>query len=330
MFCLYGACVFFPRNPFAENTVKFSVKKGEGSKEISANLEEIGLIRFAPVFRVYVLLSGSSKKLQAGNYELSRSMSIYNIVNKLENGSITENTITIIEGWNLSDVGRYLQENNITTANNFWKIAGYPAVDYSGADLQAPKDFSSEYAFLSDKPKNVGLEGYLFPDTYEIRDDMAPEEIVEKMLDNFDKKLTDDMRQEIKRQNKTIFEIVTMASLLEKEVKSYEDKQIVSGIFWKRMDAGMSLDSCASISYILGEDKKQYSFEDTRTPSLFNTYLHAGLPLGPISNPGVESIKAAIYPKTTPYWYFLSASDGRTIFSRTFSEHNIAKVKYLE
>jgi UPF0755 protein len=150
------------------------------------------------------------------------------------------------------------------------------------------------------------------------------------MLDNFDVKLTDDLRQEIKRQKKTIFEVMTMASLIEKEVKSYQDKQMVSGIFWKRLNARVSIDSCASISYILGEDKKQYSYDDTRTPSPFNTYINAGLPLGPISNPGIESIKAAIYPKDSAFWYFLSAPDGKTIFSKTFAEHNIAKAKYLK
>ena len=175
------------------------------------------------------------------------------------------------------------------------------------------------------------LEGYLFPDTYEIRRDEGIEEIVTKMLQNFDKKMTKDLKEELKRQNKTIFEIIIMASVLEKEVKILEDKEIVSGIFWKRIEEKMPLQSCATIAFIKGENQWQYSYEDTRIKSPYNTYLNLGLPLGPISNPGIESIKAAIFPKESEYNYFLTDPEtGKTIFSKTYEEHNANKSKYLQ
>ena len=193
------------------------------------------------------------------------------------------------------------------------------------------KDFSQEFNFLKDKPKDLGLEGYLFPDTYEIVKGENAEEFIKIMLQNFDKKLTDDLEQEIKNKNKSIFEIITMASLLEKEVKTHEDKRIVAGIFWKRIETRIPLQSCATIAYIKGENQWQYSYEDTRIKSPYNTYLNLGLPLGPISNPGIDSIEAAIYPKETEYNYFLTnPKTGKTIFSKTYKEHNINKEKYLK
>jgi UPF0755 protein len=149
------------------------------------------------------------------------------------------------------------------------------------------------------------------------------------MLDNFNKKLSIKMREDIKKQGKTIFEIITLASIIEKEVSKEEDRKIVAGIFYKRLKQGIHLESCATINYILGNNKKQLSFEDTRVESPYNTYLNKGLPPGPISNPGIFAIKAAIYPQETDYLFFLSKPTGETVFSKTFEEHNKNKRKWL-
>jgi len=121
-----------------------------------------------------------------------------------------------------------------------------------------------------------------------------------------------------------------MASIIEKEVKSEEDRAIVSGIFWKRIENKYPLESCATIAYVLGVDKKQYSYDDTRTASPYNTYIHTGLPPAPINNPGISAIKAALNPEYTDYNFFLSAPDGTTIFSKTFEEHQNNKARYLK
>jgi UPF0755 protein len=182
---------------------------------------------------------------------------------------------------------------------------------------------------LDDKPDYRGLEGYLFPDTYRIFKGSSPSEVLEKMLDNFDSKLTEEMRLEIERQGKTIYEIVTMASIVEKEVRSEADMKIVAGIFWDRIKYGQPLQSCATLAYILGVNKKQYSLEDTKTDSLYNTYQNKGLPPGPIANPGLRALEATIYPEYTDYNYFLSSSDGETIYSVTYDEHLRNKAIYL-
>jgi uncharacterized YceG family protein len=158
---------------------------------------------------------------------------------------------------------------------------------------------------------------------------LTSEEIVKKMLNNFDSQLTLELRDEIAKQGKSLEEVVTMASIIEKEVISEKDRKIASGIFWDRIKNGQPLQSCATISYVLGTNKKQYTFEDTRIQSPYNTYLNQGLPPGPICNPGISAIRAAIYPTNTDYNYFLSDPEtGNTVFSKTIEEHNSNKVKY--
>ncbi len=300
----------------AENV--FIVNQGDGAKIIANNLKQAGLIRSANFFTLYVWLNKKQAELLAGEYSLNQTMSIKKIVSTISSGQAQsrEKEITIIEGWNIKEINKYLLENKIIADDSFIKLAS------SGM---------GKIHFLSDAPKTATLEGYLFPDTYRIFKDATAEDIIIKMLENFDKKLTTQMRDDIKKQNKTIYEIITMASLVEKEVRTEEDMKIVSGIFWDRIKNGQALESCASIAYILGEKKAQYSYEDTRIKSPYNTYLNRGLPPGPIANPGINAITAAIYPKYTDYNYFLSdPATGKTIYSKTLAEHNLNKAKYLK
>ncbi len=175
------------------------------------------------------------------------------------------------------------------------------------------------------------LEGFLFPDTYYISYNVSSNEIIKKMLDNFDKKLTSDLRAEIKKQGKSVKEIVTLASIVEKEVYKEEDKKIVAGIFLKRVVLGMPLDADSTINYITGKNSPMPTSGDLAAESLYNTYLNKGLPPGPISNPSLSSIKAAIYPEDSPYLYYLNRQDTKeTIFSKTFEEHLENKNKYLK
>jgi len=298
---LWQICL--PKNPFSEKEVFFRVEKGQGSKEIALNLENQGLIWWTPLFRVYTLLTGVSRDLQAGIYQFSPSMNFFTLVQKLTSGDIAKEEITIIEGWNLKDIAWYFENKGMFQAEELFE--------------------------LNDVSWQGGLEGYLFPDTYLVRYGASLAEIVEQMQVNFDKK-TAGLIKEIISQDKTLAEIITMASLIEKEVRTKEDKEIVSGIFWKRIKWGKPLESCATIAYVKGMPQWIYSFEDTRIESPYNTYLNYGLPVGPICNPGLESIKAALYPQESDYWYWLSTPEGETIFSKTLEEHNIAKVKYLK
>jgi len=172
------------------------------------------------------------------------------------------------------------------------------------------------------------LEGFLFPDTYQFPLRVSGEEVVKKMRENFEKKFTP-YRNEVSGAGLTPFEIVTMASLIEKEVSKNEDKELVSGILWKRLKNNIPLQVDATITYITGKRTTKISKEETQIDSPYNTYKYLGFPPGPICNPGIDSIKAAIYPKNSEYWYYLSTPEGKTIFSKTLEEHNLAKTRYL-
>lgn len=309
----------------------FLIEKGQSLFQIASALENQDLIKNKFSFTFYVFLKGKQDNLQAGEYSLSPSMSIADISQKIVSGDVAKETITIPEGWNLRDIAWYFENRGMFQAEELFELIGFPLIDYSkSTDLPLPKDFSSDYDFLTDKPNILSSEGYLFPDTYEINRGDRLEEIVRKMLDNFDEKLTQELRDEITNQGKTIFEIVTMASLLEKEVRTLEDKKIVAGVLWKRLKNNMPLQVDATVTYITGKKTTQVSIEETKIDSRYNTYKYRGLPLGPISNPGLESILASIYPESSDYWYYLSTLEGETIFSKTLQEHNIAKAKYLK
>jgi len=254
--------VFLPKN--YNSSEIFIIKKGEGSKEISVNLEKKGLIWWGPAFRAFTLLSGAQGRLQSGGYKIEGAMNTPAMVKKFVLGDVVKDKITFPEGFDAKQI--YQQLSGIT--------------EVGLADLEAN-------------------EGYLFPDTYEIPYGIGSQEVIRIMTNNFDKKTAG---------LKITKEDIVMASIIEREVRTKEDKELVSGILWKRLRVGMPLQVDAAPK----------------------TYEEKGLPAGPICNPGLESITAAVYPKTSQYWYFLSTPEGKTIFSRTLDEHNIAKAKYLK
>lgn len=305
-----------------ENKV-FIVEKGESLKTISANLKKENLIVSQDYFEIYLRLSKLDNKLQAGKYLLNSSMSIKEIAKRLSEGlSLSqEKKIKIVEGWNISDISSYLKKE--IKAEGFYDLKNKKIKDYLNF---FPEDF-----VLNNVPASASLEGYFFPDTYLIFKDASLDDVVLKALNNFNEKISPEMLRDIKKQGKSLHEIITMASLIEKEVRSEKDMKIVSGIFWNRIEAGQALESCATLAYILGENKKQYSYEDTEIKSSYNTYKNIGLPPGPISNPSLNAIKAAVYPEKTDYYYFLSRFDnGETVFSKTYDEHLRNKAKYLK
>ena len=331
VFALAFIGIFVPVDKGSSQETVFSIERGQGSREIGYNLQTQGLIRLSPLFRIYAVTTGASFKLQAGDYLLSPSLSMADMMRKFTTGDVIQEKLTIVEGWNLRDIGWHLEGRGMFMAEELFELVGFPAIDYRKSnDLPPLKDFSAEYSFLKDKPDFVGLEGYLFPDTYLVRRGETLEEIVGKALSHFAKKFDQRLITETARQKKTIFSVVTMASLLEKEVRTLQDKRIVAGVLWKRLSAGMALQVDATVAYLTGEKTTQISREETQIDSRFNTYKYPGLPAGPIANPGLDSLEAALYAQDSQFWYYLSTPEGTTIFSKTLEEHNIAKAKYLK
>lgn len=298
------------------HVINFVIEKGEGVKEIAQKLEKLHLIRGAFYFEVYVWRENIGAKLQAGKYKVYPNMSIKEIAEKFVQGDIVldEVEITFPEGFTIKNMERRLHENGFENIN---------------LTQFKPFFFGSRFVFLRNITA-VNLEGFLFPDTYKFDKDWDAEKIAGKMLENFDKKISNELLWEIKKQNRTIFEIIIMASVIEKEVATENDKKLVSGILWKRLGVGMPLQVDATITYITGKKTGEITLDDLRINSPYNTYIDKGLPIAPISNPGMESILAAIYPESSNYWYYLSKPSGESVFSQTLDEHNRAKAKYLK
>lgn len=249
-----------------------------------------------------------------------------------------DQAIKIIEGWGLAEISESLSLFSNWNQEEFESLAGRPKIDYRDyPELQKPKSLVENFEFLKDKPVYYGLEGFLFPDTYRFFTDSTPDNLIIKMLENFDRKLTKEMREEIIRQNKTIYEIVTMASIIEKEAPinyndlENRDARLVSGIFWNRLKIGQALQSDATLSYFFNDNKPTHSGDELKVDSPYNSYKYTGLPPTPICSPSLKAIEAAIYPIETDYFYFLTSLDGKNIYyAKTYQEHLQNKYKYLK
>lgn len=306
--------IYLPKNSSLKKKNLFLIEKGEGFRKIAKNLEKEGIIKNKFFFEGYIFLKRKGTHLQAGGYLLSPSMSVSEIAEKIISGKTSQIQILIPEGLSIKQIGERLVSREVLKKDLLSLKVG---------------DFKKEFWFLNKVSPTNSLEGFLFPDTYYFAYGLAPEEVARKMLKNFEKKFDLGLREEIERQGKSVFEIVIMASLLEKEVRTFEDKKMVSGILWKRLQNHFPLQVDATITYLTGKKTTNISQHDLQIDSPYNTYKYLGLPPGPICNPGLESIEAAIYPKESDFWYYLSKPDGETAFSKTLDEHNIKKAKYL-
>lgn len=312
----------------------FTVERGETIKEISRKLEEKGFISKSFYFETYIWW----KKLddvKAGTYALSSSMSLAEIAQIMFSGRVSsEDKITILEGWNINDI-----------ASNFANFKIKDSADSNNQKEVFAKEFLAEasdvkkynFDFLKNLPDDATLEGFLFPDTYQIYRESSASELILKMLENFDKKINSknsngsSLQDEIKKQKKEIYEVITLASIVQNEVRKEDEMAKVAGVYYNRLEKNMRLESDATITYITDKKNPQPSFEDTRIDSPYNTYLNYGLPQGPIGNPGLPAIKATLFPENHDYFYFITRLDtGEAIFSKTSEEHLENKEKYLK
>ena len=311
--------------PVTLNQTYFTIQSGEGINQISYHLRQQGIIKNSFVFETYIYLKGAEDKFKAGEYNLPQLVNIKRLTQIFMAGQpAKEWQLTVPEGWTAKDIAYRLENLGKFQAEEFLAAVGV------GQPNNQPSFNFSAYNFLSYKPKQANLEGYLFPDTYRFFSYASVDDVVRKMLNNFDKKLTAQMRADIKKQHKTIFGIVTMASIVEREAKLDQDRPIIAGIFWQRLKLGMPLQADSTINYITGKKTPSVSAADLNLDSPYNTYKYSGLPPGPISNPGLAAIKAAIYPQQTDYLYFLTDIQGRAHYAKTFEEHVKNKQQYLK
>lgn len=295
--------------------IEFPIKKGEGVREIGARLSQESLIKSIGIFKLYSIMSGQATLFKPGVYELSRDLTLPEIIGILTQGNHEDVKVVIPEGLTVGDIEGILQEKGVLAAGQ----------DFDQAVLA---EWATLYPFLRDQ---ASWEGFLFPDTYFFRINSSVGDVLKKFLDNFQIKawpLLADNRQWRER--------LILASILEKEVADFNDRRLVAGILLKRLQNDWPLQVDASIAYakcagrLLDCLDLRIQKKDLGLSSPYNTYERLGWPPTPISNPGQAAIKAALQPQTSAYWFYLSATgSGETIFAKTLDEHNINRAKYL-
>lgn len=279
----------------------FIINKGDGVREITANLAEQQFIRDRIIFFLIVKFLGIERNIQAGDYQLSRSMDSIAIAQTITHG-ISDTQVLLTEGLRNEEYAEILS--------------------------QRLPEFDSRQ-FLKD-----AILGYMFPATYDFPKDATSGAVIAKLHETFETKVTDQMRQDVVSTGLTFDEVIILASLVEKEGYSDADRPVIAGILYNRLAEGWPLQVDATLSFMLGNKennwwKKDLTNDDKKIASTFNTYLNTGLPKSPIANPGLSAIKAAIYPKKTEYWFYLHDPQKQVHYAKTLEEHNQNIAQYL-
>ena len=298
----------------------FSIAKGESTGSISFRLKQDKFIYSDLIFRFYLKLTNSAKDIKAGYYLIPPRVTLINLVNFLtDNKNINDGIFLIKEGETLKDIETNLRQHGILT--EITKLSDFKI-----------KDFKDRYPLLfKDAPIDNNLEGYLFPDSYHFPPNSSANDIIKVLLTNSQNKLQENKLLD-SNNGHTFYENLIMASILEKEVQDEIDKRMVADILWRRFKINMPLQVDASICYAINQSFNDCQLSDKafKIDSPYNTYLYKGLPPAPICNPGLESIKATLNPLANDSWYYLSdRKTGKTIYSKTLEEHNLARQKYL-
>ena len=317
----------YPVNAEDNTPIEVVIPSGSSASKIASLLynargqDEQGLIVSTASFKVYVDFTGKANALKAGTYVLSRNMTIPEIVNILCAGNETRRVtrFTIPEGYTVSEVAQSLFEAGILETQD-----DFLALCTDGTLLSSPY----MEPLTNGADRRFALEGYLFPDTYEVYEDAAAADILKKMLNRFSVVFTEEDANRAQELNMTVDQVITLASMIEKEAAADEDFARVSAVFHNRLYRGMAMESCATLSYALGVRKFTFTQEELATVSPYNTYKNKGLPVGPICNPGRAAIDAALYPEETylseGYLYFCNMdpkTTNRLVFSKTYEEH---------
>jgi len=302
-------------NPDAEREVTFTIESGENVSTVAYHLKRIGLITDPELFRRIVQYWEADGDIQAGVYSLQPNMTMEEIMRELQHGRMPTTTVTIPEGWRIEQIAALLEESGIVPAQEFSHAAMF---------------VGSDYDFLRDRPpsSSTSVEGFLFPDTYQFPEQVSAQRIVAIMLQNWDERIPDEVLQEVDDLDMSLYEVVTLASIVEREVVVPEERPLVAGVYLNRLEQGMYLQSDPTVQYAKGYNEETERWwnpmiqeEAITVVSPYNTFLNEGLPPGPICNPGLRSIKAVLEPEASDYLFFYAKGDGSHVFAVTYEEH---------
>ncbi len=296
--------------------VRLEIPKGATTTQIGRILKDNGLIKNDIVFRILTRLKGYDGKYMAGTYILSNDMAIHQIMEEMTEGNVYIDTVrfTVPEGYEIRQIADLLDEKGIVEREEFFKVAG-------------EGQFSFE--FLKNIPDGEDrlqrLEGYLFPDTYEVYVGESAHSIINRMLSRFEEVAREIGLFDDNGRDMTVDQIVTLASIIEKEAANDSERPLVSAVFHNRLKKGYRLESCATVEYLLEDRKARLTYADLEVESPYNTYRVYGLPLGPIASPGIESLKAAMDPAEVDYLFFVLQKDGTHGFFKYYNDFVNAK-----
>ncbi|MDM8519963.1 endolytic transglycosylase MltG [Anaerolineales bacterium HSG6] len=296
--------------------VPYTVGIGENARSVSQKLVAQGFITDADVFRLFLRYNCLDSSLEAGDYQLRRNMNMREIAQSLQKANFEEVTITIPEGWRAEQVAEYLTQAGVMDGGLFLGVVR------QGTAINHP--------LLTDRPVGASYEGYLFPDTYRLALNATPEDLITRMLDNMATKLPPNAIELANGQGRSLFEIMTVASIVEREAVVAEERPTIADVYLNRINQGMYLQADPTVQYAMGYQpandqwwKTPVTLEEyAEVDSPYNTYLNGGLPPGPIANPGISSILATLEPDDTEYLFFMGCGDdGAHIFAVDFATH---------
>ena len=304
-------------NAGTEESVTVEVVQGENVWDIATKLKENDLIKYEVIFYLKVREEGADSRLRYGTFQFQKECGLKEIIEELTSGGAQKESImfTIPEGYSIEMIAKKLDAEGICSEEDFLTA------------VEADYDYWFMDAIPDDEDIKYKLQGFLFPETYAIAKDMTAEDIVNIMLAQFDKNFTDEMKDRMNSLGKDIFTVVTEASIIEREARVAEERPMISGVIQNRLNIGMKLQMCPTALYPITDgvyDKNFVTIADTQYDSPYNTYVYAGLPVGPIANPGGLSIEAALYPVEHEYLFYHTneeKKDGSHIFTKTYQEH---------
>ena len=305
-----------PTRPLA-GPVSFSIERGEPLGLIAGRLEQLGIIRSAFLLRAIARVEGTSTRIQSGNYLFSERMTARNVHDYLLSGNQVLKRVTIPEGLTISKVADLMESAGITSASEFQSVA---------TDSQLMSEFGLP---------GLTAEGFLFPDTYLFAEDYPTKSVVTHMIERFLEVLSEIDPDALSPEQ--LYERVTLASIVEREYRVPEEAATIASVFYNRLEVNMRLESCATVVYVITEleglpHPQRLFYRDLARPDPYNTYYAFGLPPGPIASPGRTALNAVFFPETTDYRFFVWNGPGSAshAFTRTFSEHNEARLLYLK
>lgn len=307
----YSSAIRYALNPSGSDRITVNVPEGSTGSDVAELLYEKDLIKSVSAFNFYLRQNDLGSELKAGRFIFQENFDLPKIVELLVSGKSSEQAVTLLEGWTAKQIAQSLEDEGLTTVDDF---------------MACLKECEFDFNFLP----NGYLEGYLYPDTYFVNpESYSDEAFIARILSVFEARLNDQDWTAVNASPRSFEDIMIMASIVEREERNDAEKATVAGVLWNRYEANIGLGADATVLYGLGRTSGGLSASDLQSDSPYNTRKFAGLPPTPICNPSISSIRAALFPEDTDYWYYLHDLEGNIHYAKTLDAHNVNKAKYI-